>query len=576
MYQIGNAFTRLAPSITFFECLPQVITLHATDSTVDNSADNDGSIHASSPASQDLSAADTTCVLGNPPKKFATVHASALINAWHAKLQQCLADPVQLEQRKGHRRVGVLGTAIFDFAPDGLLTVYAWDFGEDDRVKLVKLPAQAAAIQGTPYQSLWMAGFELGALRAILQRLPGQATLCRAYVAWAQAKLAARLWTTEVQESVRYQVAIALDLDIWAIGVASQIQLTTQPKRPMRPHAYNHAITYRQGFETLQQEAPQLIALYALMAQEIKNIAEPYQATEMMALLLKAHGIKPATWRLLCRVGTDWMKEFLAYYDFERDSPVGIATDLLTIVQAFGTDHLVPPWLLHAFIQLGGNPNAPSSNYTKRLGDMFPLCKRLGHLLAQADDATVALLKDRALAICAWASDHLANTPKGYVRRATLGGLLRRVDLQIKRDEFRQKHQRGWKSPYKLTLQNMDLEAVILDSPLAIWSEGQTMHHCAANLIQTCARGHCLMISLRSPVKSRPLATVTFDMRGLQITPHKMSGFANTLVSPEVRDIAQDCCRQLQLQRHRIRRQHAVTLGSTQSKESEVHQPDGQ
>jgi hypothetical protein len=441
---------------------------------------------------------------------------------------------------------------------------------------LAKLPAQAVVIQGAPYQSLWMERFQLGALRAIERRHPGQAALSRAYVAWAQAKLVARLWTTEVQDAVRYQVAIGLDLDMWAAEVARQIQLTTQPKLPMRAHAYNHAITSRQGFETLQQEAPQLIALYALMAQEIDNIAEPYQATEMMALLLKAHGIKSATWRLLCRVGTDWMKEFLAYYDFERDSPVGIATDLLTIVQAFGTDHLVPPWLLHAFIQLGGNPNAPKSGYTKRLGDMFPLCKRLGHLLAQGDDASVALLKDRALAICAWASDHLANTPKGYVRRATLGGLLRRVDFQIKRDEFRQKHLRGWKSPYILTLQTKDMEAVILDSPLAIWSEGQTMHHCAANLIQICARGHCLMISLRRPGKSRPLATVTFDMRGLQITQHKMSGFANALVSPEVQDIAQDCCHQLQLQRHRIRRQHAVTLGSTQSEESEVPQPDGQ
>lgn len=570
MYQIGNVFTRLAPSITFFECLSKTTTIHATGNTVDSTTDVAGSSHASSSASQALSAADTTCVLGNPPKKFATVHTSALINAWHAKLQQCLAEPVQLEQRKGHRRVGVLGTAVFDFAPDGLLTVYTWGFDEDDGVILTILPAQAAAIQGAPYQSLWMAGFELGALRAILQRHPGQVTLCRAYVAWAQAKFVARLWTIEVQDAVRYQVAIALDLDIWATEVASQIQLTTQLKLPMRSHAYNHAITYRQGFETLQQEAPQLIALYALMAQEIDNIAEPYQATEMMALLLKAHGIKPATWRLLCRVGTDWMKEFLAYYDFERDSTVGIATDILTIVQAFGTEQLVPPWLLHAFIQLGGNPNAPKSGYTKRLGDMFPLCKRLGHLLAQGDDASVALLKDRALAICAWASDHLEHTPKDYVRRATLGGLLRRVDIQIKRDEFRQKHLRGWKTPYKLTLQTKDLKAVILDSPLAIWSEGQTMHHCAANLIQICARGHCLMISLRSPGKSRPLATVTFDMRGLQITQHKMSGFANSLVSPEVLDIAQDCCRQLQLQRHRIRRQHAVTLGSTQSAEGEV------
>ncbi len=59
-------------------------------------------------------------------------------------------------------------------------------------------------------------------------------------------------------------------------------------------------------------------------------------------------------WRLLCRDGTDWMKEFLAYYDFDRQTPAVAAVDLLRIVQAFGTGRLVPAWLLHAFIQIGG------------------------------------------------------------------------------------------------------------------------------------------------------------------------------------------------------------------------------
>ena len=554
MHQIGNTFTRLPASIEFIlgTAQSQSVTQPGAASASGLNDDN-----------------NAVCILGEPAAKFATVHSPALVNAWHDKLQRCLNEPVQLEQRKGHRRVGVLGTAIFDFDADGLLTVYDWDFDDNDRVMLKKLPPSTVAIQGTPYQSLWMDRFTLGALRALQQSHPGKAALCQAYVAWVQTNLAKRLWTPEVQASVRYQIAIALDLDLWAVDVASQIQVTTQPKLPMRAYAYNLAVRYRKDFETLQKEAPQLIPLYALLAQEtsIYNRPEHTEVTARMQHLLRRDGINPATWRLLCRVGSDWMKEFLAFYSFQSEAPAEVAIDILTLTQAFGTQQLVPAGMLHALLQLGGNPNAPGSGYTRRLDDLFPLCARLGHLLEKAGPDELALLQDRALAIFAWASDHLKEMPKGYLRRATLRGLLRKVDLQIKCDALRQQNQRGWDVPYQLVLKTPDLEAVILDSPLAIWSEGQAMHHCAANWITPCARGQCLMVSLRSPSKSRPVATLTFDMRGRQVVPHKMSGFANVLVNPEVREIAQDCCRQLQLQRLRIRRQHAKTMGITQNEE---------
>jgi hypothetical protein len=542
MHQIGNTFTRLAPGIEFLNC-----------------TDPSNSAAPSSAASSGDPTADTSaqiaCVLGEPRKKFAAVHSSAIVNAWYDKLQASLTEPVQLEQRKGHRRVGVLGTAIFDFASDSLLTVYTWDFDENDRVMLAELLAHTVAIQGTPYQALWMDRYKLGALRAIQQRHPGQVALCRAYVAWAQTELAARLWTSEVQERVRYQIAIALDLDMWAVALANQIQLTSLPKHPMRALGYNHAIRFRQGFETLQQEAPQLIALYALMAQEIGDGAGSYQVTEMMPAVLKSYGVMPASWRLLCRAGTDWLKEFLAYYDFERDTPVGITADILVITQAFGTDQLVPPWLLHAFMQLGGNPNAPRSNYTKRLDDMFALCKRLGQLAAQADEASLAVLKARALEIWAWASDHFEHLPEGYARRATLQGLIRKVDEQQRVDALRRQGEKGWQVPYQLNLNAQEAQAVILDSPLAIWQEGKDMRHCADKFIRACGLGGLVMVSLRPPQGNRSLATVTFDVRKRQVALHKISGFANSLVGPEVLQMAHECQRQLQQQRNKMKLQ---------------------
>ena len=485
------------------------------------------------------------------------MHSPAIVNAWHAKLQACLAEPVQLEQRKGHRRVNVLGCAIFDFEANGQLTVYGWDFDEIDLVMLTELPALSVVIQGTPYQALWMERYKLGALRALLQRHPGQGALCRAYAAWAQAELAARLWTTDVQDRVPYQIAVALDLDMWAVALGSQIQLTALPRQPLRSHVYNHAIRYRQGFKTLQQEAPQLMALYALMAPAIGSEVERFEVTEAMRVLLNACGVKPATWRLLCRAGTDWLKEFLAYYDFERDTPLGIAVDILLIVQSFGTGQLAPPWMLHAFMQLGGNPNAPGINYVRRLDDMFALCKRLGHLWAQADEVNLALLKARAQHIFGWASDHLEHLPEGYARRAALRGLIRKVDEQNRVDALRLQGAQGWQLPYQLDLNARQAQAVILDSPLAIWQESREMRHCADKYIAACEQGRLVMVSLRQSQRNRSLATVTFDVRPRKVALHRISGFANSLVGPEVLQLARECQRQLQRQRNKIKLRQA-------------------
>lgn len=229
--------------------------------------------------------------------------------------------------------------------------------------------------------------------------------------------------------------------------------------------------------------------------------------------------------------------------------------DILRIAQAFGTEQLVPPWLLHAFIQLGGTPNAPKTGYAKRLHDMFPLCKRLGHLVAKADESDLALLKDRAQDVCNWASDHLEEMPMGYVRRASLLGLIRKTDAQQALDAMRLRGAKGWKVAYQLTLTTRNEQAVILNSPLAIWTEGRDMRHCADKYTDECRRGDWLMVSLRKQGCSRALATVAFDLRSSRVKRANISGFANTLVNAEVLQLAQECQDQLQSQHNRMHKE---------------------
>jgi hypothetical protein len=63
------------------------------------------------------------------------------------------------------------------------------------------------------------------------------------------------------------------------------------------------------------------------------------------------------------------------------------------------------------------------------------------------------------------------------------------------------------------------------------------------------------MVSLRPPQGNRSLATVTFDVRKRQVALHKISGFANSLVGPEVLQMAHECQRQLQQQRNKMKLQ---------------------
>lgn len=529
MYQIGETFTRLQPAIEF--------------------ADS-----AFTPQE------GTVSVLGDPPAKFAEVHSPSFLNAWYNKLQDCLERPVQSEQRRGQRRVQVLGTAIFDFASDGSLEVFVWDFEASGQIVLKELPAKAVVVQGVPFGTLWMERFKIGALRALVQRNPGQEALCQAYVHWAHAQLLTSCWDEQTQDRVRYLVSVELDLDMPSVAIASQVQLTTQPLLPLRVSAYNHAIRHRDSYQQLVKEAPQLITLFSLLADDLQYFffTPPVEeTTARMQGYLNRLEIRRVTWRMFCREGTDWMKEFFAFYDFNRKESCSIAIDLLELVFAFGRERLPPMALLRAFIQIGGNPNNPQTSYASRLRDLNPLCARLGHLAAQAaendDKATLALMDERALDIFNWATSHLETLPAGYARRATLRGILRKVDAHNLHEEMRRKGEKPWRINYRLSLKSDDVQAVILDSPLAVWEEGRDMRHCADTYIEPCELGDWVMVSLRRKGRRHALATVAFEMRRDKVSQAVISGFANSLVAPEVHLMAKECMAQLQRQHPLVR-----------------------
>jgi hypothetical protein len=514
MYVIDQSFTRLAPAIDFSD-----VVLDAP--------------------------ANAWCVLGSPPKHLQAVHSPALVKAWHERLVQALTQPTEIEHHKGHRRVQVLGNAIFDFNAQGQVRLWNWAFNERDLPELVQLPDMTVVAAGVPYKALWMDSYRVGALRSLVAYFPAHVRQCQNYVAWVSQALIELCWTEEVQEQVRSQIASALALDPQLLEIASQIQLSTRQRTPVRLEHYNHVLACKRDYLQLKQESPQFIELYALLSDDLRIGME---STASMKYSLRARGLGNSVWRLLSRVGTQWINEYLPYFDQERQALFECAIEIVQMASAFGTQELPPREVLHALIQLGGNPNNPSANFVNRVDDQFALCERLGAIMAQADAQTMEVIKAQAMAIFGWGSDHAESIPDAVMRRLTFKGILRKVREQDQLDQKRHKSGPAWTTPYQLKLADPNHSAVILDSALAIWQEGQLMRHCADKFVHWCASQRLLMVSLRDARQRHPLATVSFLMNRDRVQLHKFSGFANRLISDEAYALIQECRRQLQRQ----------------------------
>ena len=528
MHLIGESFTRLQPGIDLSDAVLQATRAQP-------------------------------CVLDTPPSAVADVHWPELVNAWQDQILRALSSPTQVEQRKGQRRVQVLGQVIFDIEiATGQVAAYRWRRDSGERlVGLDRLLDALVIAQGVPFQSLWLDAWRGEALNALYRRYPDQRGRCRHYTAWVAEQLEETFWGLGTQEIVRRHIAEALALDPQVLDVAAGIQLTSWARTPVRIQDYNHVQHHRDRYLSLQREAPQLTTLYALLADELDDDQDgspgvPDEVTLRMKGLLQRQGIRPAMWRLICREGTGWMKPPLAFFDLEVQALSFAAIDLLTMAQAFGTHALAPDWLLHAFMQLGGTPNRRRYAYAHRLDDLFPLCARMGHLLTQADGDTLALLQERAADIFNWGSDHLMDLPARALRHISVQGLLRQVDALAAKEALALDDTEVWCIPYRIRLRGKQFQAVVLDSPLAVWQEGRAMHHCAARYIQRCASGVMLMVSLRDSAQARPEATLAFDMTGRGVRLIQVSGFANRQVEPAVHLAALRCLRQLKLQKRAL------------------------
>lgn len=78
------------------------------------------------------------------------------------------------------------------------------------------------------------------------------------------------------------------------------------------------------------------------------------------------------------------------------------------------------------------------------------------------------------------------------------------------------------------------IKPVAIQNALELWEEGNTMRHCAYELLPKCAAGSYIVVSLRPVSGGRPLATVGIRRMSDVVMFHQVTGFANQAVRRDV------------------------------------------
>jgi len=283
--------------------------------------------------------------------------------------------------------------------------------------------------------------------------------------------------------------------------------------------------------QRLIKETPELLTLYGLLKDALPHEGE---RAEVMRHHLMRKGVRPSMWRLLHRDGSEWMTSLLPFYRRKPLWKAAAALDLLLLAQSFGTQSLVPGWLLQVLMSQCANPNRPSSRYHAKLNDLDELNVRLGRWVQ--NEQLEPVLRANAQLVFQWANTQWRRGAGHGLNRLTLQSLLRVVAEYEARDRARAMISDPWRISVDLmlTCRLEGYEAVVIRNALELWEEGHAMRHCAYEQFSTCASGSYFVVSLRPVSGGRPLATVGIRRMSNLAMFHQVTGFANQAVRRDV------------------------------------------
>ncbi len=479
--------------------------------------------------------------LGSCPRAFRAVHVPWLVDALCQTMQAAIDRPAQVVRMGSLRQVHILGMAIYSsMDSQDQVDARLWWIDSEHQLKLGAVAARHVSAL-PPSRDTWLHFYRMGFAAALQRsRADVEERLREQYTNWVFRRVRLLFWSVPIQRRVREQIALTLRLDPVVLQLARSVQLGLRASQVVTLAAYHHVQQYRRQYQTLRQETPGLIALYALLHDQLPGQGE---STQELKRYLISQGLRPAFWRLLCREGTFWLLEFLDYYPDSDDQRADALCDLMLFVQLFDDHRLPPRWLIHAALQVGGNLGLASGHYYVT---WFFRQSFLRHLSMLYQDTCVTqdmqaqtLLREHVQLIMSWSHSDAYDLHEKPLGRVSLASLLRRA-LSWQKEKQRLCCEKSplWTVRFAVQTDPAQVwQPVVLSCAEEFWQESRQMHHCVDEYVERCARAEVVVVSIRSPQRRRPLATAAFEVIDASVPVlelDQVAGFANGKVEPKI------------------------------------------
>lgn len=498
--------------------------------------------------------------VGSPPKTLQRFHHSAEVHQLWLQLMQAIRLPVSRSVVAGVVQVRVIGGMVFSVHDDGRISASRWHWDGRESPRLVEVNPAEISLFSVPTGWRWLENLIDAFGRHMAGRLGIDFAEVAPYAQWLLVRFQRLIRHHCDLREMRRRVQAALALDPFVLRIAHQLRRSIEPLPLACIDTYNHVLAYRAAYQRLASEAPSLIPLYAVFAADA-GFDPNGQPAQQLKLHLSRRGIQPKAWRMLCASNGRLIKDAFEFY---CGATAPAIQDFLHVLQLLGFAKQPPAWFVRELMSLFGMHEQRHFDYLPSFVDYATPLRRIALLLERAADDKVAAMRPDMHAVLSWVVD----SPEVYgITRATF----RRASwnwFAMKGRQWRERarltalaRQDSW--PVSLPPYSVGpLQAVVLGSALALWEEGEMMHHCAATYEADCRTGKTAVLSLRRPGEKRPVATVLAVRKWQRYELKQAAGPVNHPLPLATKRLAEKAVAELN-QRLRAKKKRPVTRSST-------------
>lgn len=473
-----------------------------------------------------------------PPAKFNDCHHPLLVDSLLQRVLDLVRDPVEEFEMEGRQVFLVAGLLVLERAEDGSLNGWLWH-PVDGQLTLAQVQPTNLGVFPCPAGLHWLRAV-VAAFEVELRRTVGGPQLpddqVQPYL-WSLFHALRRQLRRHADLSrMRRQVGHVLALDAATLALARQIHT----ELPLTDHEvsaarWNVAVRHREALQQLRRDLPQLLPLYgALLAHDELPPHAPRDALDQVRQHLARHGLRPATWRLICRSSVRLLLGVRETYRGRFDLAV---INHLRIIQAMELREEPAPELIRAIWRRDGNPDYRWAEFDDQVGARAVLWGHVARSYARQKARTTgpgrAALHEAMLGVVGWVRDSGVHILDTLQRRAGWPWLQRQAEDWAVGQLSLAQDLPAW--PAAEPFEVGSWRFVMLDSLHALREEGQKMHHCAASHADLCQAGCSAMFSIRDAVTGRRVATALYEPRGLEHwVLEQVHGPANTTAKPAI------------------------------------------